>query len=158
VMGRPSTFSDTETDNLLAWIQNGGSLRKWCANSGRAPSTVYGWMRERPDFHKRYAQAHEDRTDTLADEMLEIADDLGDDATLEQVQTAKLRIETRKWIAAKLRPTKWGDKQIIEHQGGGVSINIGIPQKAPTTVIEAQDVTAVGTVTDSSPDSPRLSH
>jgi hypothetical protein len=91
--------------------------------------TVYRWMREYAQFQERYARAHEDRADTLADEMLEIADDAaGEDCSIEGVAAAKLRVETRKWIASKLRPGKWGEKQTVEHVGG-VSIRIGIPQK-----------------------------
>jgi hypothetical protein len=100
--------------------------------------TVYRWMREYARFQERYARAHEDRADTLTDEMLEIADAAaGENCSIEGVAAAKLRVEARKWIASKLRPQKWGEKQVVEHHGA-VSIRIGIPQKP---VGNAVDVT-----------------
>jgi transposase-like protein len=127
-MGRPDEYTVEETDILCAWVQGGGSMRQYSANTGRAASTLYRWMREHPDFQSRYSQAHEDRADTLTDEMLDIADDAAKEASIEGVAAAKLRVETRKWIASKLRPQKWGDKQVVEHVGA-VNIRIGIPSK-----------------------------
>lgn len=138
--GRPSEYTEDQGDELCAWIAAGGSLRAWCRDSGRDMQTVYRWLRQDAQFHARYARAHEDRADTLADEMLEIADDAATDATIEGVAAAKLRVEARKWIASKLRPTKWGDKQVIEHQGN-VSIRIGIPQKPLDMPAQVVDVT-----------------
>lgn len=136
-VGRPSSYTDDEGDIICAWIQGGGSLRGYSASTGRSVQTVYRWMREATGFQARYAQAHEDRADTLTDEMLEIADASATDASIEGVAAAKLRVEARKWIASKLRPQKWGDKQVVEHVGA-VNIRIGIPAKpqqtAPTAV------------------------
>jgi hypothetical protein len=94
-------------------------------------------LRQDAQFHERYARAHEDRADTLADEMIEIADDAASRPSIEGVAAAKLRVETRRWIAQKLRPQKWGDKQTVEHVGA-VSIRIGIPAKGK--VIDATEV------------------
>ena len=35
----------------------------------------------------------------------------------EHVQRSRLRVDTRKWIASKLKPKKYGDKQAVEHSG-----------------------------------------
>ena len=138
--GRPAEYSEDEGDTLCAWIQGGGSLRSYSKNTGRSVTTVYRWMRESATFQTRYAQAHEDRADTFADEMIEIADAAGVNATIEDVAAAKLRVETRKWIASKLRPQKWGDKQLVEHVGA-VSISINTKVKPPTTVLDVEDAT-----------------
>jgi hypothetical protein len=90
-------------------------------------------MRQRPDFASRYAQAHEDRSDSLADEIIEIADAVADTDSIAAVQAAKLRVETRKWISSKLKPTKWGDKQTIE-TSGTVTFQLGIPARQSTAV------------------------
>lgn len=133
--GRPSEYTDEQADHLCGWIACGGSLRGWCKETGRTPDTVYRWMRQDAQFHARYARAHEDRADTLTDEILEIADEASKLPSIEGVAAAKLQVEARKWIASKLRPQKWGDKQLIEHQGN-VSIRIGIPQKPAATVVD----------------------
>jgi hypothetical protein len=136
--GRPTEYTDDEADTICSWVMEGGSLRSYCRQTGRASKTVYGWMRERTDFAARYARACEDRADTLADEGIEIVDDAGRNPTIEGVAAAKLRFEARKWIASKLRPQKWGDKQTVEHVGA-VNIRIGIPAKQPAALVERVD-------------------
>jgi hypothetical protein len=45
----------------------------------------------------------------MADELVDIADDGGD----EGVQRSRLRIDTRKWVLSKMKPKRYGDK--VEH-------------------------------------------
>jgi hypothetical protein len=140
--GRPSEYTDEEADAICVWVAAGGSLKAYCRDHGRSMGTVYRWMRETTGFQARYAQAHEDRADSLTDEMMDIADGAAVDASIEGVAAAKLRVETRKWIASKLRPTRWGDKQTVEHVGA-VQIRIGIPAATPVLtkdmgIIEAE--------------------
>jgi hypothetical protein len=141
--GRPCEYTEEEGDTICAWIQAGGSLRSYGRQTGRKAETIYRWMRERADFQARLAHAREDQADTFAEEMLEIADAAATNPSIEGVAAAKLRVEARKWIASKLRPNKWGDKQTVEHVGG-VNIRIGIPAK-PTTpeLVERVDSMAI---------------
>ena len=142
--GRPSEYSEEEADNICAWIAEGKSLRSYTRATGRDLTTIYRWLREYGDFHKRYARAHDDRADTLADELLDIADEAAS-GTLEEIQAAKLRIDTRKWISAKLRPQKWGDTPVPQ-QKTNVVFNIGLKQPPQLvrshTVVPTIDVQA----------------
>lgn len=141
--GRPSSYTEEEGDAICAWVAAGGSLNAYSRRTGRKLETLYRWMRQDAGFQARYARACEDRADTLVDDMLEIADDAaGENCSIEGVAAAKLRIEARKWIATKLRPSKWGDKQIIE-QTGSVSIRIGIPAKPAQAVQMVEQVAPV---------------
>jgi hypothetical protein len=70
------------------------------------------------EFAARYARARETQADKLFDECLEIADQY--DAAAEKLEggtdhinRARLRIDTRKWMAGKLRPKVYGDKVAI---------------------------------------------
>lgn len=127
IMGRPSSYTDERADELCTWIAQGNSLRSFCKLHGMEAQTVYRWMRERPDFQQRYARAHEDRADSLADEMCDIADEVAaNGGSIEAVQAARLRIDTRKWIAAKLRPGRWGEVQAPKAQTA-VTFKIGLP-------------------------------
>ena len=127
IMGRPSSYTDERADELCTWIAQGNSLRSFCKLHGMEAQTVYRWMRERPDFQQRYARAHEDRADSLADEMCDIADEVAaSGGSIEAVQAARLRIDTRKWIAAKLRPGRWGEVQAPKAQTA-VTFKIGLP-------------------------------
>ena len=67
----------------------------------------------------------------LVREILEIADNTSGDVTVienedgstsekvnqEVVNRAKLRVDARKWLAARLAPKKWGDRLAHEHVG-----------------------------------------
>jgi hypothetical protein len=136
---RPSSYTEEEGQALCKWISNGQSLQSWCRNAGRDAYTVYGWMRERADFARAYAQAHEDRTDTMADDIIEIADDVKDSDSVAAVSAAKLRIETRKWIASKLKPSKYGEKQLVE-TSGQVTFQLGVPTRTIDITPESRSI------------------
>ncbi|WP_334304933.1 hypothetical protein, partial [Mycoplasmopsis arginini] len=89
-----------------------------------------------PKFLELYTRAKEDSADTLSDEMLDIADEQcttvkhGEGDSEREVEIVfdstavarnRLRVETRKWIASKLKPKKYGDKveldAKVEHSG-----------------------------------------
>jgi hypothetical protein len=99
-------------------------------------TTIKKWLIESEDFAAQYARAKEDQADYLAEQIIEIADDSsedeifigGDDETgagarrvmnSEFVQRSKLRVDARKWIAAKLKPKKYGERILNEHSGEG---------------------------------------
>lgn len=102
-------------------------------------TTVYRWLQEKEDFRELYARAREDQADTLADEIIEIADEDPqlifdsqfhgkDEVEVVRVDSAavnhqRLRVDARKWIAAKLRPKKYGDRTEVEHTG---DLKIGV--------------------------------
>jgi hypothetical protein len=57
-------------------------------------------------------RAREDQADTLADEILDIADDSSLDPS-----DRRVKIDARKWIASKLKPKTYGDKVQAELSG-----------------------------------------
>lgn len=77
----------------------------------------------RPEFSEQYARAREAQADKLAEEALQIADDGRNDTYVdgdgnvktdtEVIQRSKLRVDTRKWLASKMAPKKYGDKVAI---------------------------------------------
>jgi hypothetical protein len=96
-------------------------------------TAVYNWLDKSKEFADKYARAVEDRAESLAEEILTIADDDSGDYGFKKVrneegesaevfidkdniQRAKLRVDSRKWIASKLFPKKYGDYQRIEAQ------------------------------------------
>jgi len=64
-------------------------------------------------FANQYARAREAQTEALAEQIIPIADD----ATEEDAQVARLRVDVRKWIASKILPKKYGDKVQNEISG-----------------------------------------
>lgn len=95
-------------------------LNRLCANYMDMPvkSTVNQWRYKYPEFSALYAQAKLFQADLLAEECLDIADDSTDDTVInaegfeicntEWINRCRLRIDTRKWLAAKLLPKQYG--------------------------------------------------
>lgn len=130
--GRPSDYSDDLAAAICAELATGRSLRSVC-EAANMPSTTtfFVWLGKYPAFREQYARAKEESADALVEDMLAIADDGlndtytdadGNDRTMPDViQRSKLRVDTRKWIASKLKPKKYGDKiqQELVGPGGG---------------------------------------
>ena len=84
-----------------------------------ARSTVFKWLSEQEEFSDRYASAREAQGDKLFDEIVAIADE--QPGTTDQgatdsgmVADKRLRVDARKWVASKLAPKKYGDKQQVD--------------------------------------------
>tara|TARA_R110000868_G_scaffold159192_5_gene387854 strand:+ start:10652 stop:11134 length:483 start_codon:yes stop_codon:yes gene_type:complete len=118
-MGRPSIYTDELAATILGRISNGESLRSITMEEGMPnPDTIYVWLLKRPDFAENYTRAREEQADTLADEILAIADETPDSVTDEKgisrtdsgwVTWQRNRVDARKWVASKLKPKKYGD-------------------------------------------------
>ena len=80
-------------------------------------SSVHKWLAENKDFSDQYARAKDNQADTLADELIYIADNA------EDVQKARLQVDTRKWVASKLKPKKYGDKLDMTSGGDKIETN-----------------------------------
>jgi hypothetical protein len=101
-----------------------------------AQSTVYEWLLRHPLFAEQYARAREEQADTLADEIISIADEQPEVIAVTDKQGAliehkldgaflqwqKNRIEARKWTAMKLKPKKYGDRMAVEGVENGAAI------------------------------------
>lgn len=125
-MGRPSEFTQQIADTICERISDGESLRAICREDAMPnKATVFRWLAANPLFSDQYARAREAQADTLADELTDIADDarndwmerLGEDGQPlgwrengEAIQRSRLRVDTRKWIASKLKPKKYGER------------------------------------------------
>jgi hypothetical protein len=94
---------------------------EWClAQDDDMPpaGTVWHWVATDPEFKAMFYLAKECQADLIAEECIAIADDDSRDGDNPQaVQRARVRIETRKWTAGKLRPKRWGDKLDVSLEG-----------------------------------------
>lgn len=114
--GRPTTYNQETATKLCEYIVMGYSLRKACEQEGMpVPSTFFDWIREHEEFSKQYTRATEERSEAMAEDMLAISDDTREDK--DAVAKAKLQVETRKWLMAKMKPKKYGDKIDVTSDG-----------------------------------------
>lgn len=127
-MGRPSIFTQEIADAICERIAEGESLRKICLSEDMpCKASVFKWLGEDKTFSDQYARAREAQADTLADEILDIADDGANDTYVDEngnkrtdqdvIARSRLRFEARKWIASKLKPKVYGDKVQTELTG-----------------------------------------
>ncbi len=75
-------------------------------------TTIMRWLGEhdKKDFLLNYQLAREAQADELNDEIIEIADSM-DEAKISPAVVVRLRMDARKWKAAKLAPKKYGNKK-----------------------------------------------
>lgn len=87
-------------------------------------STVRSWLRTDDELATQYARAKEEQVEKLVEQIIDISDDDSLDVAFKEdgtpfvdqqhIQRSKLRVDSRKWIASKLKPKKYGDK--VEQQ------------------------------------------
>jgi hypothetical protein len=86
-------------------MSTGMTQRLACRQVGTSPQELWRWAQLSDERREAYARARDSQARALAEEVLEI----GDEATPETVQVAKLRTDSRKWMASKLLPREFGD-------------------------------------------------
>lgn len=127
--GRPIIYKQETADKICEEISTSAkSLRTICAMEGMpSVGTVLKWLREDTNgFLAQYTRAKEEQADLIVEDILDIADDgtndymtiIKGDTTYnvedkEVTSRSKLRVESRKWIASKLKPKKYGEKMDV---------------------------------------------
>lgn len=146
-MGRPTNYTQDTANIICERIVEGESLRSICtADDMPAIRTVFNWLAKDDAFVQQYTRAREAQADTLADEIIDIADDGSRDYAKDKdghevvdhdhIARARLRVDSRKWIASKLKPKKYGEKVTSELSGldGGP---VQVVQKVERVLIRA---------------------
>ena len=112
-MARPSKYSEKLVDKMLEEIASGRSVIGLCREEEWTPNadTWYRWLYKIEGLSDRYARAKSHQSEREADIILDIADN----ATNQDYQVARLRVDARKWIASKLLPNKYGERTQIDH-------------------------------------------
>jgi len=121
--GRPTILNDRLIDELCQRLSQGVSMRSVCRDDDMpCMATIWRWLRENDNFAKRYTAAKQESADAMIEDILAISDQDDDE---ESTNRSRLRVDTRKWIAAKLRPEKYSEKLDLTPSGGTVKITIG---------------------------------
>jgi len=131
--GRPSVYTKALGDEICDRLAAGESLRSICKDTHMPDEKAVRLWALKPDhpFAVHYAAAREAGYLSMAEEMLEIADDgsndwmtrEGKDGELswqlngEHVQRSRLRVESRKWMLTKMLPKVFGEKVVNEMTG-----------------------------------------
>jgi hypothetical protein len=121
-LGRPSDYCDkvaAEVCHMIS-ISNKG-LQKICNENPHLPgaSTIYHWLTKYPIFQEQYAQAKRRQIEVFIDDIADLANTdhvYLDEQGIERYDYGILRIkiDSRKWLASKLVPKVYGERQITE--------------------------------------------
>lgn len=125
--GRPTKYSSELGRKICDTIAiSTHGLRKLCALNPDFPAveTLRMWSIYNEEFSAWYAKAKLHQANNLAEDCLDIADDSSEDIRItkdgdeafngEFAARSRLRVDTRKWLAAKLLPKQYGMQQQIE--------------------------------------------
>lgn len=125
--GRPTLFNEEITEEICKKISTSGKgIKRLCRENPHWPceDTIFEWLKVHKSFSERYAQAKRLQIEVIVDEIIDIADNSSEDyyknkdgemvLDNEHIQRARLRIDTRKWLAAKLAPKVYGELLKIE--------------------------------------------
>lgn len=112
-------------------IMEGQTLTEICADEAMPTDrTIYRWLAVTPAFHVAYMRAREMQMHKWADDIIQIADDARNDymdrvqadgstdrvLDNEHVRRSQMRIDTRKFLMAKIAPKVFGDRIEVEHK------------------------------------------
>ncbi len=127
--GVPLTYTQELGEEICIKIATSDyGLKRLCAENPHWPTRkcILEWRIKIKSFGDMYEKAKKDQVETLIDDCLDIADDSGFDAYInsegkvvcdsEAINRARLRIDTRKFLAQKLAPKLYGDRVLEEKQ------------------------------------------
>jgi hypothetical protein len=142
-MGRPTQHTQELATEICKQLASGKTLRAVCKADDMPPeSTVRRWvMDDREGFAAQYAVSREIGYQSMADELIDIADDNSRDTVADEdghestnhdvIARSRLRVDTRKWLLSKALPKVYGDKVALTGADGGA-----IKTETEVTVIE----------------------
>lgn len=106
---------------LFEQVAEGEFYEDIAKKAGVSRHALMNWFGAREDL---YAQAREARADKLAEEIISISDDKSADIIVDEngntrtdsevVARSRLRVDSRKWLASKMLPKKYGDRMNLD--------------------------------------------
>lgn len=133
--GRPTLYTPEVAAEICERIALGETLVSICKDE-KLPSeqTVRRWCwegkPEHEEFRAAYARAREAQMDAWADEIVTISDDGSQDTKYvgrdgkelavcdaEWISRSRLRVDTRKFLMAKIAPRRYGERSQMELTG-----------------------------------------
>jgi len=135
---------------ILDTISSGGSLSTALAKHTWMPSVAQArrHIANDLDFQAKYEKALQDRADKLAEEIIEISDSappegLEPAAMSAWVADKRLRVDARKWVAAKLQPKRYGDRIDVAVTDARISVMDALAQAKQRVLNDNSDVVDV---------------
>jgi len=118
--GRPKRKEDlikldqVPQEQIIVMLEEGKSITRVCMALGVGRTAMNVWL-SKPENVELVSRARVRAADLMVSDALDIADS----ATIEEVNLAKLRIQTRHWTAER-----WNAPAYAQQKGQQVSINV----------------------------------
>ena len=120
--GRPTIYTEDLADLICRRIATSTvGTTKLCVLHDDMPNetTIYEWRYDHPYFAQRYAQAKIKQSELMAEKLTDMAEEKSYYVDAEgnqrvdsgSIASQRLQVDTVKWIASKLMPKIYGDKQ-----------------------------------------------
>ena len=127
--GRPLEYTPEIGDRICELVATHPiGLPRLCEMYPELPaqSTINRWRYQIEDFRDKYTESKRFQSEILAEEILEISDYSERDTSYDKhgnahcdsewVMRSRLRVDSRKWLASKLAPKIYGEKQQVENK------------------------------------------
>ena len=137
---------------VLREIGNGSSLISAIKKPGYPTYDAFQrHLRAHPEIKRMYEEAIEIRADYLAESLIDkseepIPEGLDGPYLSAWINQMKIRIDTRKWTAAKLRPKAWGEK---------IDVSVTHTQISITAALKEAEARLLDNVSDIEPNEPK---
>ena len=136
-------YSPELGEEICKYVSSGITVSALCEALRINHNQLYKWLDSQPEFAQDYDRAKQVSSDFLVEEMKLLADD----ETLDP-RSRQIRIETRKWIAGKLKPRKWGEKTVVSND----------PDSPIGSLALRLDTAINGKIIDITPEPAQISH
>jgi hypothetical protein len=121
-MAGTSKYEESKALGILDLVAGEAySLSKACQHYDVLESTFRSWCKLDAELDAKYARAREDRAHKWAEELVEIPDSVditGDPQVVRmRLEQARQKVDTRKWVIARILAKLYGDKIVNQHEG-----------------------------------------
>jgi hypothetical protein len=133
--GRPTLKTPELCAEICRRISEGETMQAILKDPGMpAWTTVHDWKQADESFRQALARAREQQAEVWAEEMLSISDD--ELPTHEAIGRARLRMQSRQWLAGKYNP-QFADK--ATQVGVQVGVHVVLPEAERLKLLERHE-------------------
>jgi hypothetical protein len=110
-IGRPTVITDEVAEAIFARIEAGESISVITKSDGFPSSrTLYRRVESDEQFRARFNWALMVRSELWAEQIVSISDSVKQSTSMEEINAAKLMVNSRQWIVSRLLAKKYGDR------------------------------------------------
>jgi hypothetical protein len=133
--GRPTLKTPELCKEICERMAEGETLTNICRDADMpAWTTLHDWKQADESFRQALTRAREQQAEVWAEEIMSISDD--DLPTHEAIGRARLRMQSRQWLAGKYNP-QFADKPT--QIGVNVGVQVVLPEAERVKLIQRRD-------------------